>query len=133
MIWPLGRQWVGIVKPTPVLDGSGHPIVSEFMEPQTAQTVTWKQNCCLEPKIMSPRLVEEQTGGTTVTREVGHAFLPVDSDTIAITSAMLLRDGGSGPIPVDGADYEMRGDALVEVDIRGNPDHVFCLIMAQKG
>jgi hypothetical protein len=134
VIWQLGNQWVGIVKEVPVLDTHGNPVVSAYMEPETTQTVTWKPNCCLEPKILSPRLVEQETGGTTVTREVGHAFLPVDADTTAITSAMWLQDGGGGTTPnLSGPTYEMRGEALVEVDIRGNPDHVYCLIMAQKG
>lgn len=121
-MFQIGNQRVGIVTEVPVLD-AGDPVVSEFMEPETTDAVIWKDGCLFE--IQTP---SEQQNMTVTTSAPAWAFFPVDDDTRALKSDQLLRY----PYP-DGDDYVMRGDGVVETDIRGHDDHVFAVCELQKG
>lgn len=137
MAFDLGHQTVGIVTATPVLDGFGNPVVTELMEKQTTESVVWVDGCLFE--VWVQRLREEQQT-TTTTSEPAHVYMPVTGDgrvvardvtgnlvfvTVdTITSSKVLRYG---------KDYVMRGDAVLEVDIEGTPDHVFCYCQHQGG
>lgn len=142
-VYPLGAQRVGVELDVPVLDGGGNPVLSEFGQPQTTTTTVWVDGCLFE----APQAPDEQQGDTVTTSEVAWALLPVGSDgTIpAVTAA-----GSPAPIPFldaagapsisssarlrhDGLLYAMRGDAVLERDLRGRPDHVFCRCERQRG
>lgn len=133
----LGSQWVGIVRQTPVLDDDGNKVRDDAHDVRTTESVVWKRRALIEPQESAiPGRAEIVTETTTTTKEIVWVFLPVDADTRAITSAMRLRDGGAATDPVTagiGADFEMRGNAIVEVSKRGREDHVFCLAERQGG
>lgn len=139
-MFPIGGQRVGIVTDVAVLDG-GQPVVSEFMEPQTTPVTVWVDGCLFEIQtdVMRPALLEQQ-GETVTTKEFAWAFMPVVNGNVpavdsggsptpiaasAITSSMSLRHNGRT--------YVMRGDAVLERDIRGRENHVFCVCEHQEG
>lgn len=124
-----GNDTVGIVKRVPVLDGGGNPVLSDVGEPQTTEQVTVKTGCLFEVYVPgSANQVEEVTTLGTTDKHFAWVFLPVDDDTAAIAAADLLRY----PYPGD-QDWEMRGDAVVEKDLWGSPDHVFAACEKQQG
>ena len=138
--FPLGDQRVGIERE--VVTG-----YSPFGEPIKEPVTVWVDNACFE--IFDPT---EQEGLTVTANEVGRAFLPVaDSAVPAVDD-----DGEDAPIPFfisnpgedddgkptinanawlhhNGMRYAMRGDAVLEQDIRGRQDHVFCIVERQQG
>ena len=138
-----GRQRVGIQRQVPVLDGDGNPVLSEFGEPQTALATVWVDGCLFEV----PHPPEEVQDLTVTTSEIGWAMLPVDGDTLI---PAVDDDGIPAPVPFlddagtpsvtssdwlmhDGLRYAMRGDAVLERDLRGRPDHVFCRCERERG
>lgn len=124
-MFPIGNERVGIVTNVPVLDVGGDPVFTEFGEPvyEDEPQIVWKDGCLFE--IQTP---SEQQNMTVTTSAPAWAFFPVDDDTRALKSDQLLRH----PYP-DGDDYVMRGDGVLEVDIRGREDHVFAVCELQKG
>lgn len=125
MMFPIGNQTVGIVTQAPVLDDSGVPVVNEFFETQTSPEVIWKTGCVFEIQLpsMFASEFERVTPSGATTKQIGMAFFPPDDDTTAIKSGDTLR--------YNNVDFQMRGDAVVEVDLQGAVDHVFCLCEAQ--
>lgn len=138
-----GRQRVGIRRDVPVLDGDGKPVLSEFGEPQTTTVTVWVEGCLFEV----PSAPDEQQDMTVTTSEIGWALIPVNGD--AVIPAV---DGTGEPDPMpfldvagspsitssawlihDGLRYAMRGDAVLERDLRGRPDHVFCRCERERG
>lgn len=138
-----GRQQVGVQREVAVLDGDGNPVLSEFGEPQTTAVTLWVDGCLFEV----PSAPEEQQDMTVTTSEVAWALLPVDGD--AFIPAV---DDTGIPVPIpfmaaagtpsvtssdwllhDGLRYAMRGDAVLERDLRGRPDHVFCRCERERG
>jgi hypothetical protein len=136
-VFAIGDQRVGIKWPGgPVLDEHGDPTYTEYGEPIIADpAVVWVNGACFE--IQTP---SEQQNLTVTTSEIGWAFLPVadghvpavDDDgepapaaVTALTSSLTLQ--------YDGRDYVMRGDAVLEKDIRGRHDHVFCVCEREQG
>lgn len=136
-MFAIGNQRVGIVTEVPVLDGGGNPVVDELMAPvNLTENVVWIDGCQFEVQVHGVHLVEQQSN-TTTTNEIAWCHLPVTTkgvdglgdpvvtDTRAITSAMKLRHAN--------LTYEMRGDAVTEIDIRGREHHVFALCERQTG
>jgi len=123
-VFPIGNQRVGIVSVVPVLDVGGNPVVDEAMVPETTDAVVWVDGCLFEVQVLGVAQIEQQDV-TTTTNEIAWCHMPVTADTRAITSAMRLRHVN--------LTYEMRGDAVVEVDIRGRDHHVFALCERQTG
>lgn len=123
-MFPIGNQRVGILSRTPVLDVGGDPVVTEFGEPvyELDPAVVWVDGCLFESLIR--RVAEDQSLATT-TKEPAWAMMPVTDATKAITSSMALRHNGR--------DYVMRGDAVLEFDIRGVAQYVFCHCEHQEG
>lgn len=121
-MFPIGNQSVGIVTKVPVLDIHGDPVVSEFMEPDTDESVVWVEGCLFESQF---RKVVEQQADAVTTSEPAWAIMPVTDVTSAITSSQVLRH--------DGRDYVMRGDAVTERNIHGWPVYVFCDCERQTG
>ena len=136
-----GRQRVAIQRDVAVLDGSGKPVLSEFGEPQTTTVTSWVDGCLFEV----PRWPEEQQGMAVTTSEIAWALIPVNSDGIIPA----VNDAGPNPMPFldstgspsvnssawlihDGLRYAMRGDSVLERDLRGRPDHVFCSCERQR-
>jgi hypothetical protein len=136
-MWHLGRQTVGIVTKTATT-------ISEFMEPGTPnESVAWVRDCLFEVQESArPKTAEDERGGTVVTNENAWVFLPVNRnglmlawdadgnaltpiDSATLTSAKVIRYGSN--------DYQMRGEAVLEIDINGRPDHVFALCERQLG
>ena len=114
----IGSERVG--SETPVA-GTG---TTELFEPKSAvasPTVVFVDGCSFQ--IQTP--VAAQDVVATTVYEVAHCFMPVTDNTRAIESTMLLRSPA-------GLDYLMRGDAVVEVDIRGRESHVFARCERQK-
>jgi hypothetical protein len=135
-MWHIGRQTVGIVTETAT-------VTSEFMEPtEPTESVAWVHNCLFEVQESArAKTAEDQRGGTVITNTTAWVFMPVAAegvipaldddgnlitvDPATIVSSKSLRYGGN--------DYEMRGQAVLEIDINGKPDHVFCLCEEQRG
>lgn len=140
-MYPIGDQRVGIEWNTPVLDGSGNPTYTEANEPIVATTTLWVDHAAFE--IQTP---SEQQNLTVTTSEIGWAFLPVSADRVI---PAVDADGNPAPLPFfgtggkpsidanarlvhNGLRYVMRGDAVLEQDIRGRADHIFCLCERQN-
>jgi hypothetical protein len=138
-VWHIGRQTVGIVTETPTA-------VSEFMEPtEPTESVAWVRNCLFEVQESSrPKTAEDERHETVVTNETAWVFMPANAD--GLIPAFDAATDGNPLSPVDsvtvtsskvlryaGRDYQMRGDAVLEIDINGHPDHVFALCERQQG
>lgn len=125
-MFPIGNQRVGIVTDVPVLDGDGNPVVDEQMAPvyEDEPAIVWVDGCQFEVQVLGVAQIEQQSD-TTTTNEIAWCHLPVTDATRAITSAMKLRHAD--------LTYEMRGDGVIEVDLRGHEHHVFALCERQTG
>lgn len=137
MVFRIGGQRVGIERDVPVISG-GQPVLSEFGEPHTTTTTVWVDGCLFE----IPQAPDEQQGDTVTTSEVGWAMLPVSADGVIpatpntiqfLTPAGEPAIGSSARLIHDGLRYQMRGDAVLERDLRGAPDHVFCRCERERG
>jgi hypothetical protein len=128
-IFPIGDQRIGIVTNVPT------GAVSEFLEPETAEAVLWWDGCVLEMQT-----VTEQQGATVTTSEIAVVVGPVVGDQIPTVDDA----GDPAPMPVSelttnqelregGRTYVMRGDAVLQKDIRGRADHVECRAERQEG
>lgn len=127
----IGNDTVGIVSRNKVLDGQGQPVLTELREPVIEESVIQKDGCVFEVQLPAATFVkqaEDETPTTTTTKQTAWVILPPDEDTMAITNEKAIRY----PFP-GGHDYELRGDAVVETNIRGKVDHVFCFVEYQKG
>lgn len=122
-----GRQTVGVVVNSPVLDAGGDLVYSEIMGALTSETVHQVDGCLFEIQDSSPSAAESQSD-TTTTNATAWCLMPATPLTMGITSQMAIRYPLSG-----GHDYQMRGDARIEYDLDGIPDHVFCLCERQEG
>lgn len=132
----LGGQRVGIVRDVPILDGNGDPVLDEFMVPQTTELTVWVDNCLFE----TVSTAEDSTAITTTTREQAWCFMPVSGGQVpAVDDAEELA-----PIAVDdftsvtrvterGRAFQMIGPAVLEIDLDGREDHVFCLCERRLG
>ena len=138
-----GRQRVGIQRDVPIVDSDGHPVLSEFGEPQTTTATVWVDGCLFEV----PHPPEEQQDMVVTTSEIGWALFPVSGDAVipAVTgtgspSPMPFLDASGSPsidssawLIHDGQRYAMRGDAVLERDLRSRPHHVFCRCERERG
>lgn len=133
-VFPIGKQRVGIRFNTV----TGY---TDLNEPITEEVTRWVANACFE--IQTP---SEQENMTVTTSEVGWAMLPVaDGAVPAVDDAgdptpVQFFDGDGKPtisssirLVHNGLVYVMRGDAVLEQDIRGRQDHVFCLCEREQG
>lgn len=135
----LGGQRVGIVRDVPVLDGQGNPVLDEYRKPVTTEQVVWVSNCLFEVQSTS----KDDQAITTTTREQAWCFMPVvDGHVPAVDDA-----GDAAPVAVNdlnefkssarishlGRPYEMTGDAVLESDLDGREDHVFCICERRLG
>ncbi len=140
-VYRIGDQRVGVELDVPVLDGDGNPVVDEYGAPQVTSTTVWVDNACFE--IQTPT---EQENLTVTTSEVGWAMLPVaggivpavDDDDVGASFPVFGVDGkptisSSAHLKHNGLRYAMRGDAVLEQDIRGRDNHVFCLCEREQG
>lgn len=135
MVFPIGNDRIGIVTDVQDLD-SGDPVVSEYGQPQTHEVVVWVEGCLFE--VETPG--SEQQSSVVTTAEPAFAFLPV------VVGQIPAVDDNNDPAPMlwseltanrklryDGFTYVMRGDAVLERDIHGRHDHVFCACEREKG
>lgn len=123
MFFPLGGQRVGIVTETA---GS----VSEFMEPTgLTGSVAWVDGCLFE-SWPSPT---EQQALTVTTSDYWRAYMPVADGAVPTTKGPMAVVDITANLRLrhDDIDYVMRGDAVLERDIRGRQDHVYCLVERQ--
>ena len=145
-VYPIGDQRVGIEIVVPVLDGDGEPTFTEFGEPIVAGATVWVEKACFELQTPS-----EQQNLTVTTSEIAWAMLPVADGKIPTVD----DDGNAAPLDFfdqtagehfgrptidantwlrhNGLRYAMRGDSILEQDIRGREDHVFCVCERQQG
>jgi hypothetical protein len=128
-IFPIGGQRVGIVTDVPT------GAVSEFMEPVTTEVVVWWDGCVFEMQSVS-----EQQAGATTTSEIAVVVGPCAGDKIHAVddngdpAPMLVADLKSDrKLRHDGRTYVMRGDAVLQKDIRGRADHVECRCEHEEG
>lgn len=143
-VYPIGDQRVGI-ELTPIIGYTdyGEPIYAD------QPVMRWVDNACFE--IQTP---SEQQNLTVTTSEIAWAMLPIADSTIPAVD----DNDDAAPIPFftegqddegnpvtkvainanawlhhNGLRYAMRGDAVLEQDIRGREDHVFCVCERQQG
>jgi hypothetical protein len=124
-VFRIGNQRVGIETSVPVLDGDGNPVYSEYGEPEFTTATVWVDHACFE--LQTPSELENLT---VTTSEIAWAMLPVaageddDGKPTISSSAHLICNG---------LRYAMRGDAVLEQDIRGRDNHVFCVCEREQG
>ncbi|RFZ11186.1 hypothetical protein DSM43518_02026 [Mycobacterium marinum] len=133
-IFALGNERVGIV--TDVQDQvGGQPVVSALGQPQTTEVVVWVDGCSFEALVSASTKVGafEQQGMTVTTSEPAWAFFPVvdgvisgvdDDDQPTTVAWSALKSDHR--LRHNGLTYVLRGDAVLETDIRGAENHVFC-------
>lgn len=126
-VFPIGDQRVGIERETV----TGY---SDYGEPITESVTVWVDNACFE--IQTPT---EQQNMTVTTSEIAWAMLPVADGIVpavdendAPAPIQFIDDGkvtisSSAWLWHNGLRYAMRGDSVLERDIRGRDDHVFCV------
>lgn len=138
-IFPIGDQRVGIERE--VVTGYLPP----FNTPVTEAVTVWVDNAAFE--IQTP---SEQQNLTVTTSEIAWAMLPVADGVVPAVD----DDGNDASVPFfvvggdrdgkptissgawlvhNGLRYAMRGDAVLEQDIRGRQDHVFCVAEREAG
>lgn len=132
----LGGQRLGIVWDAPVLDGQGQPVLDEYRKPVTTERVVWVDNCLFEVQSTT----EDNQAITTTTSEQAWAFLPVIDGNIPAVDAggaavpIAVADVGSAHrIRHLGRDHGLVGDAVLEFDLDGREDHVFCICARRVG
>lgn len=133
-VFPIGDQRVGLKFETV----TGY---TDLNEPITTAVIRWVAGACFE--IQTP---SEQQNLTVTTSEIGWAHLPVADGTVPAVD----DDGAPAPVQFfdengkhtisssirlvhNGLIYVMRGDAVLEQDIRGRQDHVFCVCEREEG
>ncbi len=133
-MFAIGDQRVGIELDTPQLDDDGNPLFDD-LGGELVDTVTlWVDGALFESQTPT-----EQPDVATTTSDRAIATLPINADLIM---PAVNASGVSVPLPFftsgrptinanarlthDGLRYEMRGDAVLERDIRGRVNHVFC-------
>ena len=142
----IGDQRVGIELGT-------EPTYGDFGEPIADPTIVWVDRACFE--IQTP---SEQQNLTVTTSEIAWAMLPIaDGAVPAVTGGPVAADDDQ-PAPVqffisnpgqpddgkptissglwlhhNGLRSAMRGDAVLEQDIRGRQDHIFCVCEREQG
>jgi hypothetical protein len=133
-IFPIGAQRVGIELETVTgYSDRGQPIITP--------TIVWVDNALFESQTPS-----EQQNLTVTTSDIGWALLPVADGVVPAVDddddpapVQFFDDDGNPTINSglwlhhNGLRYAMRGDAVLERDIRGREDHVFCVCERQTG
>ncbi|WP_078316208.1 hypothetical protein [Mycobacterium sp. D16Q16] len=132
----LGGQRIGIVWDVPVLDGHGDPVLDEFRKPQVTEHVVWADNCLFEVQSTA----EDNQAITTTTSQQAWAFLPVIDghvptvdDSAAALPVAVADIGSAHRIRHLDRDYSVTGDAVLEFDLDGREDHVFCICERRVG
>lgn len=148
-VFPIGDQRVGVERQT--VTGYG-----DYNIPITEAVIVWVDNACFE--IQTP---SEQQNMTVTTSEIAWAMLPVADGTVpavddngddASFPFFVDADSPAAPFFIDNPDengkptissgawlwhnglrYAMRGDAVLEQDIRGRQDHVFAVCEREQG
>ena len=134
-MFPIGDQRVGIERNVATLDGDGQPLFDDLGGPiHTVQTL-W-----VDRALFQGATPTETTGFAQESSDKALAILPVSADRVI---PAVDGDGNAAPLPFfttdgrpaidatarlihNGLRYEMRGDAVLEQDIRGRADHVIC-------
>lgn len=134
-VFPLGDQRVGIERNVPTLTEDGDPLFDDLGGPiHTVQTL-WVDRASFQA-----RTPTESTAFAQEASNMATAILPVSADRVI---PAVDADGNPAPVAFfnaagrpsidatarlihNGLRYEMRGDAVLEQDIRGRADHVFC-------
>ncbi len=132
-VYPIGNQRVGIERETVTS-------YTDLGEPITTASTVWVDNACFE--IQTPT---EQENQTVTTSEIAWAILPVADGIVPAVDddgnpapIQLVEDGkvaisSSAWLRHNGLRYAMRGDAVLEQDIRGRDDHVFAICEREQG
>ncbi|MGQ9348946.1 hypothetical protein [Mycolicibacterium gilvum] len=132
-VYRIGDQRVGVELPPQVIG------YSEYEEPIYGDPVMrWVDNACFE--IQTP---SEQQNMTVTTSEIAWAMLPIVGGIVPAVdedgepASIEFFTGGKPTISSslwlvhNGLRYAMRGDAVLEQDLRGREDHVFCICERQ--
>lgn len=139
-VFQIGDQRVGIERET--ITG-----YTEYSEPIVDSVTVWVDRALFE--IQTP---SEQQNLTVTTSEIAWALLPVadsivpavDDDDVPAPLPFFISNPGedddgqptinsSAWLWHNGLRYAMRGDSVLEQDIRGREDHVFCVCERQGG
>lgn len=139
-VYLIGDQRVGVERETV----TGY---TAFGEPVTTSTTVWVDNACFE--IQTPT---EQQNVTVTTSEIAWAMMPVadgavpavavtevDGEPVEVAAPIQFFTDGNPTINANawlwhnGLRYAMRGDAVLEQDIRGRQDHIFCVCEREQG
>ncbi|MCG7596356.1 hypothetical protein [Mycobacterium sp. PSTR-4-N] len=125
-----------------MLDDDGQPVFTDYGEPITDNVTLWVDRACFE--IQTPTELQDLT---VTTSEIAWAMLPIadgmipavdDDDTeapIAFRNEItgLPTINANAWLRHNGLRYTMRGDSVLEQDIRGREDHVFAVCERQQG
>jgi hypothetical protein len=134
-VFPIGDQRVGIERNVQTLDGDDNPVFDDLGGPVYTVQTLW-----VDRALFQGATPTETTGFAQESRDMALAVLPVSADRVI---PAVDADGDPAPLPFfttagrpaidatarlihNGLRYEMRGDAVLEQDIRGRADHVFC-------
>jgi len=132
-VYRIGNQRVGVERET--VTGYG-----DYGDPITESVTVWVDNACFE--VQTPT---EQQNLTVTTSEVAWAMLPIADSAIPAVNdqgqdaALPFLTSGKPTINANswlwhnGLRYAMRGDSVLEQDIRGRQDHVFCICEREQG
>jgi hypothetical protein len=119
-LWNPGNQTVTILTTGPKLDGNGNPVKSELNITQTTNVRIVKTGCVFEVELSAmPGRAEDVTPTATTMKQTAWVIFPYDTDTAAIKVGDQLE--------YQYRVFNMRGDAIVEVDMLGTPSHVFAM------
>lgn len=135
-IFPIGDQRVGIVRDMPVLDEFNQPVYGDdpLDGPRVEPVTIWVDNALFE--VQTPT---ERPDFATTTNTIAIAELPISKDRVIPAvdddgedASLAFYDDDGKPnitanarIVSNGVEYEIRGDVVLEEDIRGRADHVF--------
>lgn len=127
----LGGQRVGIARDIPALDGNGDPVRDTLGDPTGASTevIVWVDGCLFETQSTG----ENEQEVSTEALERAWCFMPVSGGLV------LAVDDSGAPAPIavsdiasdariehGGRTYQMSDHAVIEFDLDGHEDHVFC-------
>ncbi len=133
-----GVDTLYLITGAPVLDGNGQPVRDELLKVKTAESVVRVEGCVFELQVTVTPERFEQVTETTNTSDIRWAFLPVVDGQVpgfddGGDPVLVDPPGSQGRVRYGGQEWQIRGDAAVEVGLDGIENHVFVMCERQTG